>query len=166
MEFNVIVENVRSLFGEYKIPVRPLTVLVGENSSGKTTFLSVLTTLLNNNKYPWKNSFNDPPFDLGLFDNIVSVEQNNNRIYKYFKIGFEKIIDDKKNKAKTIATYGGDYGRIELIQVEISSINGHLIIEKKGNAYKVNIYHRSLEHSEPFNVSFVQDYLIMLRLFT
>jgi hypothetical protein len=54
--------------------IRPLTLLVGENSSGKSTFLAlcqIASSLLNNSidqKYP----FNDPPFLLGAYDQIAS----------------------------------------------------------------------------------------------
>jgi AAA15 family ATPase/GTPase len=38
----LILENVRSFCGRHVIPTKPLTILVGENSSGKTTFLAML----------------------------------------------------------------------------------------------------------------------------
>jgi predicted ATP-dependent endonuclease of OLD family len=39
---SVIVENVRCFHERQSAPLRPVTVLVGENSSGKTTFLGLV----------------------------------------------------------------------------------------------------------------------------
>jgi hypothetical protein len=56
--------------------VRPLTLLVGENSSGKSTFLAlcqIASSIINGiNSYSWEFPFNDPPFLLGAFDQIAS----------------------------------------------------------------------------------------------
>ena len=38
---SVYLEHVRSFADAQTVPIRPLTLLVGENSSGKTTFLAV-----------------------------------------------------------------------------------------------------------------------------
>ena len=53
--------------------IRPLTLLVGENSSGKSTFLalcnganSIILAIAD------ETSFNDPPFLLGAYDQIAS----------------------------------------------------------------------------------------------
>lgn len=53
------------------LEVRPLTFLVGENSSGKTSFLAALSYIWRFQERMLSASFNLPPFDLGTFDEIV-----------------------------------------------------------------------------------------------
>jgi predicted ATP-dependent endonuclease of OLD family len=53
------------------LEVRPLTFLVGENSSGKTSFLAALSYVWRFQERMLSASFNLPPFDLGTFDEIV-----------------------------------------------------------------------------------------------
>jgi predicted ATPase len=53
------------------LEIRPLTFLVGENSSGKTSFLAALSYIWRLQERMLSASFNMPPFDLGTFDEIV-----------------------------------------------------------------------------------------------
>ncbi len=48
----VILENIRSFAGRHVIIIKPLTILVGENSTGKSTFLAALSTLSDPKGYP------------------------------------------------------------------------------------------------------------------
>ena len=41
----LIVENIRSFAGRHTVDLKPLTILVGENSSGKSTLLAALAAL-------------------------------------------------------------------------------------------------------------------------
>ena len=76
-----IIGNVRCFAGEQRVPIRPVTLLVGANSTGKTTFLGgyrVLHRLTSSES--WQNdlsrrrilSFNDEPFSMGAFQDIVN----------------------------------------------------------------------------------------------
>lgn len=53
------------------IDIRPVTFLVGENSSGKTSLLAALSYVWRFQERLQTASFNRPPFDLGTFDEIV-----------------------------------------------------------------------------------------------
>lgn len=53
------------------LDIRPLTFLVGENSSGKTSLLAALNYVWRFNERLQAASFNRAPFDLGTFDEIV-----------------------------------------------------------------------------------------------
>ncbi|XUU59851.1 DUF3696 domain-containing protein [Erythrobacter sp. HA6-11] len=53
------------------IDIRPLTFLVGENSSGKTSFLAALNYMWSLRDRLATPTFNSAPFDLGTFDEIV-----------------------------------------------------------------------------------------------
>jgi predicted ATPase len=45
-DLTLIIENVRTFRGRHEIPIRPLTILTGENSSGKTTLLAMFSARL------------------------------------------------------------------------------------------------------------------------
>lgn len=53
------------------LEIRPLTFLVGENSSGKTSLLAALNYIWRFQERIATASLNSPPFDLGTFDEIV-----------------------------------------------------------------------------------------------
>lgn len=62
-------QNFRCFKDTGRIPIRPITLLVGENSSGKTSFLAGLNhlfALLNGSQI----DLNTPPFELGSFRDI------------------------------------------------------------------------------------------------
>src|SRR5450755_3046745 len=66
-------QGIRCFSTKQDAVIRPLTLLVGENSSGKSTFLalcksapSIILAIAS------ETSFNDPPFLLGAYDQIAS----------------------------------------------------------------------------------------------
>ena len=70
--FNFSIENIRCFENKQTLKIRPLTFLVGENSTGKTTALACLNALNNiltddNIQTP----FNTIPYDMGYFEDIV-----------------------------------------------------------------------------------------------
>ena len=72
-----IIENVRCFAGEQRVPIRPVTLLVGENSTGKTTFMGCFSVWVNliipTNKSLLGNGmgFNTLPFSMGGFRDIA-----------------------------------------------------------------------------------------------
>ena len=63
-------QNFRCFKDTGRIPIRPITLLVGENSSGKTSFLAGLNHmfgLLNDDS----KDLNSSPFELGSFREIA-----------------------------------------------------------------------------------------------
>ena len=70
---NITVKNIRCFHGEHSARIAPITLLVGENSSGKSTFLALV-------RIAWdlcvghreEIDFNEEPFILGSFDQIAS----------------------------------------------------------------------------------------------
>jgi hypothetical protein len=68
----IFFENVRCFRERQEVPLAPLTVLVGENSSGKSTFLALVRIawdLATPGRMP---DFNEEPFLLGSFEQIAS----------------------------------------------------------------------------------------------
>ena len=64
-------ENFRCFAGRHEIPLKPLTVLVGENSSGKSSFLAAVRLAWHSVGGDWNLDFNDEPFSLGSFQHIA-----------------------------------------------------------------------------------------------
>ncbi|MYF35402.1 MAG: AAA family ATPase, partial [Synechococcus sp. SB0678_bin_12] len=67
---SITIENFRCFREKQTARLAPLTLLVGENSTGKTSFLALLRVLDDfvHNDVP---DFKRPPYDLGSFDEIA-----------------------------------------------------------------------------------------------
>ena len=73
-----IIGNVRCFAEEQRVPIRPITLLVGENSTGKTTFLGgyrvlseMLSTIQPMSDNYYSTAFNQPPFFMGKHRDIA-----------------------------------------------------------------------------------------------
>lgn len=67
----VRLENFRCFREQQTARLAPLTLLVGENSTGKTSFLAMVRALNAISGGRPKHDFNEPPYDLGSFDEIA-----------------------------------------------------------------------------------------------
>ena len=86
--------NIRCFAGEQRVPVRPVTLLVGENSAGKTTFMGAyymfhrLTMATGGlSKAPQMATFNEPPFHMGAFRDIARKGEGGRGASSHFKLG-------------------------------------------------------------------------------
>ena len=68
---SVTLKNYRCFREEQTARLAPLTLLVGENSTGKTSFLAILRALWDGAFHPGIPDFREYPFDLGAFEDIV-----------------------------------------------------------------------------------------------
>jgi predicted ATP-dependent endonuclease of OLD family len=71
MEARLEIEGIRCFATKQSGILRPLTLLIGENSSGKTTFLAVRQIAASIANIKLELSFNDPPFRLGAYEQIA-----------------------------------------------------------------------------------------------
>ena len=72
--------------GRHEFNIRPLTFLVGENSTGKSTALGCLGALDHViNGVPDRLSFNKEPYQMGAFTDIV---RKSRPVKKGFRLGF------------------------------------------------------------------------------
>jgi len=130
----IILEHVRSFSKRCDISLRPLTLLVGENSSGKSTFLSVVSSVLDGSRFPFNLGFNDPPYNLGTFDTIATYRGGKYGRDDLFSIGFSVAKDGKEPRRTSMATYGSDYGSVVLRKVTSSTEDGDLSLEISNKA--------------------------------
>jgi hypothetical protein len=111
---SLIIENVRCFYGRNQVQVRPFTILVGENSTGKSTFLSLLRIVWDLCQEDTRLNFNEEPFNLGAFDNIVS--NRGNRKHVSFSIGLSCDLTPKQassipNLSGRSVTIQGSFGK-------------------------------------------------------
>ncbi len=97
-------ENVRSFEGWHEIPIAPATVLVGENSAGKSTLLGMLA-VVHHEGFPYNgNFFNQFPFEFGGYKTIA----NSKKGTTHFSVGFQTVgraifSRSKERRDKTVA---------------------------------------------------------------
>lgn len=86
----LVIEDVRCFAGKQEFNIRPLTFLVGENSTGKSTALGCFQALHNfTSKKPHGLhflDFNNEPYQMGAFTDIV---RKSTPKKKRFTLGFE-----------------------------------------------------------------------------
>lgn len=81
-------------FEDTYIPLSKVNFFVGENSTGKTSILSLIN-LLYDSSFWLKHEFNNDDVKLGFFNEIA----NKNGSQEYFKVGlFNHVFDPKKNE--------------------------------------------------------------------
>ena len=85
---SITLENFRCFYEKQTVPLAPLTLLVGENSTGKTSFMAMIRILwdsLSGLRYP---DFKEEPYDLGTFEDIAHNRGGRGGKTKYFQVGF------------------------------------------------------------------------------
>lgn len=90
---NITVKDYRCFGGSQSVRLAPITLLVGENSSGKTSLLAMIRALWDSTftPFPGAPDFKEHPFDLGSFDEILHRGSRAQR----FEAGFE--LEDSAN---------------------------------------------------------------------
>lgn len=157
-------EEVRCFAERQQFEIRPLTFLVGENSTGKTTALACFQVLANYLKNG-EVDFNSEPYSMGIFRDIV---RNSRKKDKAFTLGFTFTGDreDVKYTVECVQKKDGLEPAIESITIKFT--DGEIIFEKKDtlgkgislvsfdearNQYDRNQYHVNVESIIWDNVS-------------
>jgi predicted ATPase len=94
----IFVDNYRG-FTQQIIPLKDVNFLVGENSTGKTSFLSIVK-LMSDPSFWLDSDFNDDTIRLGSFSELISAGSDNK---KSFSIGF--YISEKKEEEEIISNF-------------------------------------------------------------
>ena len=82
-------ENFRCFRDPQTARLAPLTLLVGENSTGKTSFLAAVRAICDVALLSKEPNFREPPYDLGAFPEIVHRSNVRERTPGAFQIGIE-----------------------------------------------------------------------------
>ena len=96
--FKLTIKNVRCFAEEQHFDIRPLTFLVGENSTGKTTVMSCFSIIYDCIPGGWYNSdFNKDPYSMGSFVDIARKSNGKNSQQKTsFELGIVHNASDIK----------------------------------------------------------------------
>ena len=98
-----MIEEVRCFGGSQKLEIRPLTFLVGENSTGKTTALACFHVLADYFSHEGVD-FNSHPYSMGTFKDIVRNSKKKRKVFnlgfafKYAKENFESTVEFVQKK--------------------------------------------------------------------
>src|SRR2546421_224998 len=109
----LILENVRSFAGRHEIPIKPLTLLVGENSSGKSTVLAALSVACQFPEFPIRPRWDQYPYRLGTFDTIAT---KRSRTMDRFALGIQDL---ELNSSVIWAEYCKQWDRIVPSRVQL-----------------------------------------------
>ena len=105
----ITIENFRC-FGEMQTArLAPLTLLVGENSTGKTSFLALLRAL-DDIAHGAMPDFKRPPYDLGSFEEIVHYRGGRGGRAETFsaEVAGSPVIPDSQGEWKLTVRFGKD----------------------------------------------------------
>ena len=121
------IEEVRCFGERQEFQIRPLTFLVGENSTGKTTALGcfqVLADYLRGKAI----DFNRPPYSMGNFKDIV---RNSKKKEKAFKLGF--TFRGNNEDVEWTVKYIQKKGSVEPIvsSITVKLTDGEIVLETK-----------------------------------
>jgi len=83
----IFFEGIRCFATRQEVPLAPLTVLVGENSSGKSTVLALVRLAWDLAMYQKTPDFNEEPFLLGAYEQIAS--KTGKGVQAQFSLGCE-----------------------------------------------------------------------------
>lgn len=110
----LFIRDVRCFDGEHAARLAPVTVLVGENSTGKSTFLALVR--LAANLFPgdpsYQTNFNEPPFELGAYDQIATLRMGKKGLSRSFALGAQRGTGDDGDEAQ--ATFVSEHGQPRL----------------------------------------------------
>lgn len=89
---SITIKNFRCFREVRKARLAPLTLLVGENSTGKTSFLAMIRALWDvafGHRVP---DFKEDPYDLGSFHEIAHRDGHSSSVTDHFVAGFEHYV--------------------------------------------------------------------------
>ena len=107
----------RCFAGEHEAQLRPLTLLVGENSTGKTSFMAMIRALW---EVAYQNvvpNFKEPPFDLGSFEDMAN--RTATQQATSFAGGFTERHPDGSNKKPSLVSFDATFHRRGTIPVPV-----------------------------------------------
>ena len=87
----ITLRDFRCFHERQAVPLAPLTLLVGENSTGKTSFLAAVQAVWDAAHGSGEPDFREPPYDLGAFPEIVHRRGGRANDADTFSLGFKEL---------------------------------------------------------------------------
>jgi predicted ATP-binding protein involved in virulence len=120
------------------IPIKPLTLLVGENSTGKSAFIASIAALSDATRFPLNPGFNSPPFELGSYETIASRRLSGKKVAS-FTIGFEDKEKASSKHTELSATYIDKLGHVLFSHLNLDSDVGQLKVHLDNNNLSLSV---------------------------
>jgi energy-coupling factor transporter ATP-binding protein EcfA2 len=114
------IENVRCFSSKQRVEVRPLTILVGENSSGKSTFLAMLHASMQGEFPTIPKIFNQAPFEMGGFDTIATYKGGKYGRAESFSVGIEWNRKSTSSSHSMSVKFEGSRGMPTVKELEVT----------------------------------------------
>ena len=148
-------ENFRCFCDEQSGRVRPITLLVGENSTGKSSFLASCVVMEQCLKGPFINvdpEFNLEPFALGSFEDIAHNFGGADEDLDEFKIGVSIGGSEENNVYQIYITFRKNYAspHIHKIFYDFGS-DDYVEFERTSSGTKISIPRRSVTLDLPLS---------------
>ena len=141
-------ENFRCFCDEQSGRLRPITLLVGENSTGKSSFMASYLVMDQCFKGPFINAepdFNLEPFALGSFEDIAHTFRGTNEGADEFKISLSIGKNSRSNVYQVNLAFRQNYAspRIHKITYDFGS-DGYVEFERTSSGTKISIPKQSI----------------------
>jgi hypothetical protein len=150
----VFIEHVRAFAKGQRIPIRRLTLLVGENSSGKSSFLAVAASVFDRDGFPIHPNFNKPPFSLGTYETIATFKGGKYGRDESFSIGYSIGESGSRAYREATATYQRDRGIPGLVKYEGTCTRGKVSLRINNQTASGTIVLKHTDHSRERTIEF------------
>lgn len=94
----ITLENFRCFHEQQAARLAPLTLLVGENSTGKTSFMAMTKILFDIAYMNRDPNFKEPPYDLGSFSELAHGRGGRGGTAESFSAGFEASVSKRQRR--------------------------------------------------------------------
>ena len=108
--YQVTLKNFRCFREEQVARLAPLTLLVGENSTGKSSFMAMIRALWD--LAHWRHrvpDFKEAPYDLGSFDEIAHYRGGSVARAESFEAGFKVALRHNSRERRRAVSHGESY---------------------------------------------------------
>lgn len=123
-----ILKNVRCFKGEQQVRIAPLTFLVGENSTGKSTVLGCMNAVLNQQiETSARDKFNQLPYEFGTFTELAREPS------KMFTLGFTSDLDLFTKPITVRINFFGNNNHTYSTQLKLIFEDKTIFVTFKGN---------------------------------
>ena len=161
----LILRDVRCFHGEQRGALRPVTLLVGENSTGKTTFLGSYRVLHQVFSQPFIDhglDFNEEPFPMGSFRDIVRSRRGPGGRIDEFELGLAVEPARRGTPPYTLRAAFRERGSqpvVSSLRFDFDS-DSFLELQRSRSGTAFRIPNRTVEASVPFGQAlFLMDFL-------
>ncbi len=153
----LILRDVRCFQDLQRARVRPITLLVGENSTGKTSFLASYYAFRRMLRAPFGAAhpdFNIEPFSMGSFRDIVRSRLGPKGLLDTFQIGIQVTRDQAQSRYDVLATFDEQSSQPRLASLVYSVENtGQLSLRSDLNGRtRVSVGNDEVTLPEPMDI--------------